>query len=358
MRWIMEDETIVPLRPGFDNEFRGFNRKQVLEHLELLEDQIRILITDRDEAIRLNQDQRRITDETRRQMEETATELKRVQSSETGLPYATGRMQHILNMADEEATAIREHAKREAETVRGIAENDAEQIRSEAEKRAAELRQECAELVDELEKRRERIDEEHSRRAAELESERQELGNQYRETYQEAMAAAQRDADELMRQTRERCSELENDAHTRHDDVMSELRARARQLAEFRTNVLSTLDAMAEFTESHRTALGGQPDPADTVETRISRGEDAQGVEAATAVSTGEDSPNAQLDPETKPSIPAQQAHSANESGRGGPIPLDPVGSDEPTDDEVPVLNRSGSTGESTKQSLSAEYGY
>ncbi|GAB3544318.1 cell division septum initiation protein DivIVA [Actinopolyspora lacussalsi] len=359
----MEDEAIVPLRPGFDNEFRGFNRKQVLEHIELLEDQIRILVTDRDEAIRLNEDQRRITDETRRQMEETAGELKRVQNADTGQPYITARMQHMLNMAEEEATAIREHANREAETIRGVAETDAERIRNEAENRAAELRQECSELVDDLEERRKRLDEEHASRAAQVEARAEQLKQSYRSTYEEALTAARRDADELLQNTRQRCGDLEEDARRRHSELMSELRSRAEQLEDLRSRLVQNMDAVATFVGQQRDVLSEQPRPLLIVEqpqreqapSYATPGDEATG-EAREALSPAE--PEMPRESSVEERIPFQPDQQAAETGNR-PIPVNPVTEDDPVHDEVPVLNRAnplGTDGENHPHSV--DYGH
>ncbi|SDQ78828.1 hypothetical protein SAMN04489718_2192 [Actinopolyspora saharensis] len=368
----MEDEAIVPLRPGFDNEFRGFNRKQVLEHIELLEDQIRILVTDRDEAIRLNEDQRRITDETRRQMEETAGELKRLQNAETGQPYATARMQHMLNMAEEEATAIREHANREAETVRGVAENDAEQIRREAENRAAELRQECAELVDDLERRRQNMDEEHAARSAELEAKADQLQYVYNNTYEEALNAARKEADELLQQTRQQCAELEEGTLRKHSELMADLRSRAEQLEEMRTRLLQNVDAAANFIGQQRTVLSDQLKPLlvvdETSEPNSGPSEEASGgTSGSQAPSANEERPVPAAQHHTaRPAaesavdggIPAQPGHGASDA-LNRPIPLDPVTEDDPVHEEVPVLNRTGTRGtDGGNQPYSVEYGH
>lgn len=257
----MNDETVVPLRPGFDNEFRGFNRSQVLEHIEMLEDQVKILITDRDEAIRLNEDQRRITDETRRRMEEMSSELKRIESSETGLPHATRRMQNMLTMADQEASSIREHARRDAETIRGTASTDADQIRREAESHADALRQECAALVTDLEKRREQLDSEHAARTAEVEGQREELRESSRAAYEDAVAAGQREATELLRKSTERCEQMETASRHYHSEVLADLKARATELENARTLLTEMLDTVSGFATAHRAELDKQLTP-------------------------------------------------------------------------------------------------
>lgn len=251
----MNDEAVVPLRPGFDNEFRGFNRKQVIEHIELLEDQVKMLTTDRDEAMRLNEDQRRITDETRHQLDETTAELRRIETSETGMPQATRRMQNMLMMADEEANTIREHARRDAETIRGTASTDAEHTRHEAEARANALRQECAGLVTDLEHRREQLEKQHSSQTAEIESRREQLRRSAEAQREETMTAAHQEATELLRRTQLRCEEMESASQEYHASVLEDLEVRAAKLEQFRLRMLETLGTMSEFSESSRAMI-------------------------------------------------------------------------------------------------------
>src|SRR5438270_14063861 len=46
-----EDRELVPLKPGFDVVWHGFDRAQVKQYLEDLEDEIKLISADRDAAL-------------------------------------------------------------------------------------------------------------------------------------------------------------------------------------------------------------------------------------------------------------------------------------------------------------------
>ncbi|MBA8825269.1 cell division septum initiation protein DivIVA [Saccharopolyspora lacisalsi] len=337
----MNDESVVPLRPGFDNEFRGFNRNQVIEHIELLEDQITMLTTDRDEAVRINEDQRRITDETRHQLEETVAELKRLEDSETGLPQATRRMQNMLMMADEEANTIREHARRDAETIRGTASTDAEHMRREAEATATALREECAGLVADLENKRERIDSDHASQTAEIEAKREEMHRSIQAEYNDVMSQAQSDATEMLRQTRQRCEELETESQRYHARIVDDLDGRAAKLESFRQLILETLDSMSGFASMYRSSVTQQSAvaapqewPALTEHPNAAADElRRHGQDGAVAIAHGENGPAGHAGP-VGPVGPV--GHEDNERRR-----ISPITDEDVLGEEVPLASES-----------------
>ncbi len=110
----MEDaaDAVVPLRPGFDIQIRGFNRNQVVEHIEHLEDQLKLVTLDRNEAARLNSDLRKLCDETRSALDETERRLKTIEASDTGLPAASHRVHNMLTNAEEEGSRATEANER------------------------------------------------------------------------------------------------------------------------------------------------------------------------------------------------------------------------------------------------------
>src|SRR5919204_2713928 len=210
----MEDpaEAIVPLRPGFDIQIRGFNRNQVVEHIELLEDQLKIVTIDRNEAVQLNTDLRLLCEDTRRELAEAEQRLRRIESSETGLPAASQRVQNMLAMAEEEVQTLREQANRQAEIVRGSAEQEARALIQEAESAATALRQECAELVADVEARRVRLRREHTKSIRELRNREKRLRTVINDEYTKMINAAQQECDELLARTQRYCAE--RDAET------------------------------------------------------------------------------------------------------------------------------------------------
>lgn len=242
-------EAVVPLRPGFDIQVRGFNRSQVIEHIELLEDQLKMVTIDRNEAVQLNSDLRRLCEDTRHELLESQNRLKQIESSDTGLPHASQRVQNMLDIAEEEVQTLRDRAKRQAEIIRGNAETEARELVTEAENTATAFRTECAELVAELEARRDQLRRDHAKQIQELREREQRLRHLIRNEYKNAVAAAQEETDELLARTQRQCAQL--DAETEHQrlNALEEINLERAELADLRRHVLSTL-------ESARTVIG------------------------------------------------------------------------------------------------------
>jgi cell division septum initiation protein DivIVA len=257
----MEDpaEAIVPLRPGFDVQIRGFNRNQVLEHIELLEDQLKIVSIDRNEAVRLNTDLRQLCEDTRRELNGAEQRLRRIESSETGLPAASQRVQNMLAMAEEEVQTLREQAARQAEIVRGSAEQEARALLQEAEAAATALRQECGELVADVETRRVRLRREHTASVRELRRREKRLRRNVRDEYTKVVAAAQEECDEMLARTQRYCAQRDEEAERFRLNALEEINHKRLELDELRQLALSSLDTVMESISESASALQAEP---------------------------------------------------------------------------------------------------
>lgn len=235
-------DAVVPLRPGFDIQVRGFNRSQVIEHLELLEDQLKIVTVDRNEAVALNSDLRRLCDDLRNHLTDAEQRLQRIESSDTGLPAASQRVQNMLSIAEDEVQTLRDQAKRQAEIIRGTAETEARELIEDAERAARELRAECAELVADLEARREEMRREHAKNLRDLREREQHMRQAIRDEYKFTMMAAQEEADELLGRTREQCAKWDAESEQLRLSALEEIRIKRTQNEDFRLAVLSALE--------------------------------------------------------------------------------------------------------------------
>ena len=65
-----KEQELVPLHAAFDVVYRGFHRRQVIEHIENLEEQLRFTSLDRAEALAQAADLRKLLEMTRRDLEE------------------------------------------------------------------------------------------------------------------------------------------------------------------------------------------------------------------------------------------------------------------------------------------------
>lgn len=272
----MDAPGVVPLRAGFDVEFRGYSRKQVLEHIDLLEDQLRMIAIDRDEATKLNTNCSKVCDELRTELDETRARLARIESSSSGLPKTLQGIQNMLSIAEDEADTIRQRAERYAETVRGTANTDARQIRADAEAAATAVRAECEQLVVELESRRDRINVEHGKKIDALHIRAQDLRLMIQTEYEQVMAKAKTEAAELIaearrqsaaeeREFKQRRAVVEQTLAARREAALADLQQNRAELDEWRKQLIvmlcnsrSAIDASVATVTAHGAALQEQ----------------------------------------------------------------------------------------------------
>lgn len=336
----MEDaDAVVPLRPGFDIQVRGFSRNQVIEHIEVLEDQLRMVTIDRNEAVRLNNDLRKLCEDTRRSLDESETRLKRIESSDTGLPAASQRVQNMLSMAEEEVQQLRDQAKRQAEIIRGRAETEARALLNDAEQAASELRDECNELVTDVEERRAKLQREHEQKLSEQRNREYRMRQDIRGEYKKVLAQAQEEADALTTDTRKQCSEWDAETERMRLEVLEEIRTKQASLEQLRTEVLS---AMNDAKERLDTSVGqlqevevgtAEAEPTDATstdsdtdsETAEATGTEAVGTEVASSGAGGKDGvlpevtlPEQREDAQTY-TIPIEPEHTTNGASRTKP---------------------------------------
>lgn len=253
----MEDaaDAVVPLRPGFDVTFRGFHRDQVLEHLEVLENQLELVTIDRNEAARLNSDLRALYDRTREELNATQQRLRHLETSDTGLPVASQRVQEMLNMAEEELQTLREQARHEAEIIRGAAETEADQLIEQAEGTAGELHEQCEQVLAEIESRRDQLNRERTRQLKELHEREQRMRRSIRDAYKSLMSSAEQQAAELDERTRQECTRRETETENYRQRVLEEIEHNRSELEALRTQVLTALDTATDRIGSSVTSL-------------------------------------------------------------------------------------------------------
>ncbi|MGH8916785.1 MAG: hypothetical protein ACRD0H_00315 [Actinomycetes bacterium] len=167
---------MVPLYMPFEIVLRGFDRQQVLEHIESLEGRIAMVAADRDAALRQAADLSKLLEHLRRETEEATERVERLQRSSLG--GAGVRIQRMLQAAEDEITALQVRTAEETTAL-------SERTRAEADRLIEETTRRCERLEADSEQRRstaeaesaarcQRIEEEseHRRRTAEQQSER------------------------------------------------------------------------------------------------------------------------------------------------------------------------------------------
>jgi hypothetical protein len=176
---VSRDE-VVPLPPPFEIVLRGFDRQQVIDHVNALKARVAALGAERDAALqraadlsdklekvrREAADAARQVESLRRDAQDAAEELDRLQRSP--LAAATARIQRMLQMAEDEAAELRASAEQETRLLR-------ENARAETDRLLAETRQLCERLESESASRRraEDADSASRRQQAELQTKQQ-----------------------------------------------------------------------------------------------------------------------------------------------------------------------------------------
>jgi cell division septum initiation protein DivIVA len=216
----MED-AVIPPRPSFNLQARGFSRTQVNEHVELLEDRLRLLARERDEAVQLNAD--------------------RNQQADTG---------HI-RWEDE-----RDQARRQAEVIVDRAEAEARELISDAESLVNELRAEADELAGALEKRHDKLRREHAKKVDDLRAREKRLRHTIRREYKNLIANAQDEADELIAYSRLLCQQEDNQAEERRLDALEEIKREREALDGLRRETQFALDNAAACISTYTASLG------------------------------------------------------------------------------------------------------
>ncbi|MGM1063688.1 hypothetical protein [Saccharothrix sp. Mg75] len=217
-----KDPEIVPLHAGFDVVYRGFHRKQVIEHIENLEEQLKYTSVDRAEALAQAADLRKLLEMTRRDLDETRARVERMEMSPGTTAGATERLHRMLLLAEDESNELRLRAERDvaalrqrtevelAERVREV-EAQIEAARARADAHATAQREAANRRAAELDQREVDLE----RRRAEVEAHLKARTEQADAECAAAVVRAQEDADRLLRETAEQCNRLEAESDAR-----------------------------------------------------------------------------------------------------------------------------------------------
>ncbi|MEV0680311.1 hypothetical protein AB0I60_27725 [Actinosynnema sp. NPDC050436] len=217
-----KEPEIVPLHAGFDVVYRGFHRRQVIEHIENLEEQLRYTSVDRAEALAQAADLRKLLEMTRGDLEETRARVERLEMSPATTAGATERLHRMLLLAEDESAELRLRAEREVDALRKRTEVELAELRREAEaelsalraaeeQHARELREAAARRAAELDQREVELE----RRRADTEAHLADRTRHVEAECAAAMAQAQDDADHLLRETAGQCNRLESESEDR-----------------------------------------------------------------------------------------------------------------------------------------------
>lgn len=200
------ENAVVPMYPDFETTLRGFHRRQVLDYVETVEERMRILDSERADAVRQADSLRRLLEIARHDLDDARERLSRMEMSPTTVPGMSERMRQMMMLAEDESESLRRKAEHEAALVRGTATTLAERTRSDCERLTAEL----------------------AERIAEQETSYQALVNRQRDEYEQLCDDLITEHDSLMEQADQQAAELIE----RRTRLCAEFEARTRQRVE------------------------------------------------------------------------------------------------------------------------------
>lgn len=174
---------MVPLHEPFETALRGFNRQQVLAHIESLDGQISMVAADRESLLAQVAELSRIIGHLRAESEllahlrrEAAKAREQVELMHRApMVAASSRIEHIVRLAEEEAAELRARVKKETDELRARAEQEATAHRkratSEADALLRDMTARCRQLEAESERRRKAAERDAEREIARKECE-------------------------------------------------------------------------------------------------------------------------------------------------------------------------------------------
>ncbi|HEX5402039.1 MAG TPA: hypothetical protein VFX16_07025 [Pseudonocardiaceae bacterium] len=303
-----EDRELVPLKPGFDVVWHGFDRAQVKQYLEDLEDEIKLISADRNAALsqvadlteQLRSAHGRITD-----LGKQVTELVELPKNPDDLD---DRCKRMVQLAHHQAAEITARAQAAATHSWSGAEDAATKLRAGYEKLLADLdkqrqevraqhsqvvdqaRTQAVEMTTAASNRRHELDKQAEQRRIQIEDEfergmankRQALAKEIEHQRAESKAAAERKvreateeaerrvreaserAERKVRETGEECTRRVSDATRQVQDLQS-LRKRITEQLTAAHGLMRDATPLLDPMEDERTPAAAAPTKPNTV---------------------------------------------------------------------------------------------
>ena len=148
MREPRDSDDLLPLHQPFEITVRGFNRRQVLEHLEALDGRIAMITADRDAALaqvaelskvlnhlRLESE---LLEHLREETEKAKSQVERLLTNP--MRQTSARIERIMQLAQEEAAELKTSAEAQITTLRDCAEREIAELKASAEEQITTLR--------------------------------------------------------------------------------------------------------------------------------------------------------------------------------------------------------------------------
>lgn len=242
-----EDRDVVPLGSIFDTVRRGYDRKQVDEHLDRVDADLRILTADRDAAVARAAELGKQVENQRVQLVNNEREMARLAASPATMEGMGDRLQRMLRLAQDEAAEIRSRAEAEASELMVRAEADGGVLRDRYQRLIAELdhrrtamEEEHRSVMERSKVEADKIVSEAAERARQSEAETTARRVQAEEDFDIAMSARRTDA---MRALAEHEATSKAEAERRVASATEEAGRRLREATEASTRMVTEAEA-------------------------------------------------------------------------------------------------------------------
>jgi cell division septum initiation protein DivIVA len=191
-----EDRDLVPLKPGFDVVWHGFDRAQVKQYLEDLEDEIKLISSDRDAALsqvtdltdQLASSHSRIAD-----LNKQVTELVELPKNTDDLDERCKRMVQLAHHQSSEITARAQaaatHGWASAEDAAAKLRTGYEKLLTELNKQHQEVRAQHSEVVEQARTQVAEMTTAASKRRHELDAQAEQRRIQIEQEFERSMAS-------------------------------------------------------------------------------------------------------------------------------------------------------------------------
>jgi chromosome segregation ATPase len=137
VRGSRDSNDLIPLHEPFETARLGFNRRQVLDHLESLHGRIALIAADRDAALAQAAELSKVLDHLRQEADHLRQEADKATAQvhrilQKPMAEASARIQHILQLVEEEAAEAKAHTEAEISASKTRADQEIAELKARA----------------------------------------------------------------------------------------------------------------------------------------------------------------------------------------------------------------------------------
>ncbi|MFC3897499.1 DivIVA domain-containing protein [Lentzea rhizosphaerae] len=232
---------LLPLRTGFDVVWRGYDREQVDQHVDAVENDLRILTADRNAAVTRADALAQQLQAARSEITELRGRIDRISRTPVDTEGLTERLRRMVELAHDEAEEITQRARAVADRSWSSADETTRRLRRRAEHLVGQLEQRHAEaeaehraLMDRAHAEVEAMTRQAERRRRELDEQAAQARRRVQDDFEQAVALRRAEAARAL-------AEQERAARARAESCVREAAEHARRIvadAEERVEVL------------------------------------------------------------------------------------------------------------------------